>query len=95
MKTQPTISVRLVPAAAPPEQAGTMESSTIEKHYTPNEIAKKLSLDPKVIRNLFRNEPGVVKIGNDRSTYKKRAHTTLRIPHSVYDRVHQRMQVKG
>lgn len=74
-----------------------MESlvSPNEKHYTPNEIAEKWGLDPTVIRNLFRDEAGVVKIGNDKSTYRKRAHTTLRIPESVMQRVHRRLQVKG
>jgi hypothetical protein len=65
-----------------------------ERHYTPTEIAEMWGLDPKVIRNLFRQEPGVLKIGNDKSTYRKRAHTTLRIPQSVLERVHRRMQVK-
>lgn len=71
-----------------------MDSLANEKHYTPMEIAEILSLDPKVIRNIFRKEPGVLKIGNDRSTYRKRSHTTLRIPQSVFERVHRRMEVK-
>jgi hypothetical protein len=66
-----------------------------EKHFSPNQIAEAWGFDAKVIRNLFRNEPGVLKLGNDKSTYRKRAHTTLRIPESVANRVHRRMQVKG
>ena len=58
-------------------------------------MAELWNFDPKVIRNLFRTEPGVVKIGNDKSTYRKRSHVTLRIPESVLERVHRRMQVKG
>lgn len=66
-----------------------------EKHYAPNEIAELWNLDAKVIRNMFREEEGVVKIGNPKSTYRKRAHTTLRIPESVMQRVHRRLQVKS
>jgi AraC-like DNA-binding protein len=66
-----------------------------ERHYTPKEIAQILRLDPKSVRDLFRKEEGVVRIGNPDSTFRKRAHTTLRIPESVFERVHRRMSVKG
>jgi hypothetical protein len=74
-----------------------MESlvASTEKHYTPIEVAEILSLHPKLIRDMFRKEPGVISIGTSKSTARKRAYATLRIPQSVLDRVHRRMQVKG
>ena len=61
-----------------------------ERHYAPNELAKLWGVDTETIRNLFREEPGVVKIGN-RNPKHKRAYLTLRIPESVATRVHNRL----
>jgi hypothetical protein len=66
------------------EQANLMN----ERHYTPQELANLWGVDPETIRNIFREEPGVVKIGNNN---KKRSYVTLRIPESVAERVHQRL----
>jgi hypothetical protein len=59
-----------------------------EKHYTPAELAEIWGVDPETIRNVFRNEPGVLKLGNGGG---KRAYITLRIPESVAERVHRRL----
>ncbi|MGB2668236.1 MAG: hypothetical protein WAK48_29875 [Candidatus Acidiferrum sp.] len=59
-----------------------------EKHYTPAEIAELWGVDPETIRNVFRNEPGVLKLGNNNG---KRAYVSLRIPESVAERVHKRL----
>lgn len=67
-----------------------------ERHYTPKEIAQILHLDPKSVRDLFRKEEGVVRLpGNHDSTFRKRAYTTMRIPASVFERVHRRLSVKA
>ncbi len=66
-----------------------------EPHYTPEQVAEWWALDPKTIRRMFRDEEGVLKFGNERSTYQKKAHTTIRIPQSVMERVHRRMLVKA
>jgi hypothetical protein len=34
-----------------------------EKHYSPADLARAWSFDVETIRNIFRNEPGVLKIG--------------------------------
>lgn len=67
-----------------------LEQSNImaEKHYTPAELAEIWGVDPETIRNVFRNEPGVLKLGNSGG---KRAYITLRIPESVAERVHRRL----
>jgi hypothetical protein len=75
-----------------PERFANLQSipQAVERHYTPNEIAELWNLDPKSVRQLFRNE-GVLRIGRDRTTRLKRAYTTLRIPQSVMERVYSRM----
>lgn len=59
-----------------------------EQHYTPAELAELWGVDPETIRNVFRNEPGVLKLGNNNG---KRAYVSLRIPESVAERVHKRL----
>jgi hypothetical protein len=64
----------------------------LELHYSVQEIAASWGLCENAVRDLFRNEPGVVRIHRPKSR-TKRAYTTLRIPRSVVERVHCRMSV--
>ena len=57
-----------------------------EKHFTPKELAEAWGVDVETIRNIFREEPGVLKISNGSKT-----RTTLRIPIEVAERVHRRL----
>jgi hypothetical protein len=61
-----------------------------EKHYTPAELADLWGVSVQTIRDLFKSEDGVLKIGSD-GTRNRRAYKTLRIPHSVAERVHTRL----
>jgi hypothetical protein len=61
-----------------------------EKHYAPADLAKAWGVNVETIRNVFREEPGVVKIG-ERAPGHKRSYLTLRIPQSVAVRVHKRL----
>jgi hypothetical protein len=61
-----------------------------EKHYSPADLAKAWGVNVETIRNVFREEPGVVKIGA-RVPSHKRSYLTLRIPQSVAVRVHKRL----
>jgi hypothetical protein len=61
-----------------------------ERHYSPADLAKAWSVDVETIRNLFREEPGVMKIG-EKAPRHKRSYLTLRIPESVAVRVHKRL----
>jgi hypothetical protein len=61
-----------------------------EKHYSPADLAKAWGVNVETIRNVFREEPGVVKIGEKAPSYK-RSYLTLRIPQSVAVRVHKRL----
>jgi hypothetical protein len=61
-----------------------------EKHFTPAELAELWGVSVQTIRDLFKSEDGVLKIGSA-GTRKRRAYKTLRIPHSVAERVHTRL----
>jgi hypothetical protein len=54
-----------------------------EKHFAPADLAKAWGLSAEKIRQLFRAEPGVLRIGD--------GYVTLRIPQSVAVRVHTRL----
>jgi len=66
------------------------QARVTEKHFTPAELAGAWNLSMDTIRNLFRDEPGVLKIGKMSSRYK-RGYITLRIPEKVVERVHRRL----
>lgn len=66
----------------------------IERHYAVTEIAEMWNLSPDKVREMFEDEPGVLVIG-DRSPRHKRRYVTLRIPHSVLQRVHRRLSAKA
>jgi len=61
-----------------------------EKHFTPQELAEAWGVSAETIRVIFREEPGVLKIGKTGGRYK-RGYVTLRIPNEVAERVHRRL----
>jgi hypothetical protein len=61
-----------------------------EKHYSPDELADLWGVSAETIRNIFRDEPGVLKIGKTGSRYK-RGYVTLRIPQEVAERIHTKL----
>ena len=61
-----------------------------DKHYSPDELAGLWGVSVDSIRRIFRDEPGVLKMG-DKSPKHKRQYLTLRIPESVAERVHTRL----
>jgi hypothetical protein len=72
-------------ATAPNDLAYSMEAPA------PAEVAVLWQFDVETIRKLFQDEPGVVAL---QSPIKKgrRPYKTIRIPQSVLDRVHKRLQ---
>lgn len=62
------------------------------RHYTVAEIAQMWHLSADAVRKIFEGEPGVLSIGESRSTGRKRRYVTLRIPEDVAERVHRRLQ---
>jgi hypothetical protein len=76
-----------------PPSISNLEQSNIcmdEKHFTPEELSEAWSVSIETIRSIFRDEPGVLKIGKTGTKYK-RGYITLRIPHAVAARVHARL----
>lgn len=61
-----------------------------ETHYTVQEIAEKWHLSETVIRSLFRDEPGVLKIDSPERRFKH-GYCSMRLPESVVQRVHARL----
>jgi hypothetical protein len=62
----------------------------MEKHFTPQELAKAWGASVQTIRQIFEREEGVLKIGRS-GTRTRRRYFTLRIPESVAERVHTRL----
>jgi hypothetical protein len=71
-----------------PPSISALEQSNImaDKYYSPSELAKLWDVDVETVRNIFRAEPGVLKISNG-----SKLRTTLRIPSDVVERVHRRL----
>jgi hypothetical protein len=61
-----------------------------EKHYSVSQVAELWAVSRDLIRDVFKDEPGVLKFERP-GTRIKRAYSTLRIPESVLTRVHSRL----
>ena len=65
------------PIAAPP-----LQPPALERHYSCFEIAERWGLSTKTVREMFRDDPRVLKIGL-KGRRRKRDYVTLRVPASV------------
>jgi hypothetical protein len=84
MPTSPTSTERV------PVARSSTAGPALERHFSVREIAELWGLCENSLRALFKDEDGVVRIERPRSRWK-RGYSTLRIPLSVLERVHQRM----
>jgi hypothetical protein len=66
----------------------------LEQHYSPAELAARWGFSSDFVRDLFRDEEGVIVIARPAKMHK-RGYVTLRIPESVAERVHARLVGKG
>jgi hypothetical protein len=66
-------------------------SVALEPHFTCKELAAKWHMSETTVFKLFVAEPGVVKIGARNPL--KRTKISIRVPLSVAERVHKRMQL--
>ncbi len=71
-------------------ESSEISKEVVEKHYAPDELAELWGISTETIRSIFREEPGVLKIGKTGGKYK-RGYVTLRIPGEVAERVHRRL----
>lgn len=63
----------------------------LEQHYTPQQVADAWAMSHVKVREIFRNEPGVLIFGREESGKKARRYLSIRIPESVVSRVKARM----
>lgn len=69
-----------------------MDQLATEKHYKIEQIAELWGMCEKTVRNMFREEPGVLRKMQP-AKRGKREYTSLRIPQSVVERVHRRERI--
>jgi hypothetical protein len=62
-----------------------------ERHYSASEVAGLWNLNVETVRRIFQNEPGIVVLQSPIKKYR-RPYKTIRIPLSVLERVHKRLQ---
>jgi hypothetical protein len=67
-----------------------IQPEILERHFSVQTLAELWGLSTDAIRDLFDNEPGVLRMG-DRKSGRKRRYVTLRIPESVAARVYRRL----
>jgi hypothetical protein len=60
-----------------------------EKHFSPDELAQAWGVSAQTVRNVFKDEPDVLRLGNPSPS--RRNYISLRIPQSVAMRVHRRL----
>jgi hypothetical protein len=61
-----------------------------EKHFSPADLAKAWGVSAETVRQIFREEPGVLRLGSGGNN-QTRSYVSLRIPQSVAARVHARL----
>jgi hypothetical protein len=61
-----------------------------EKHWSVNDVAKQWGVSPDLIRDVFKDEDGVLIFERPR-TRTKRAYSTMKIPDSVLERVYNEL----
>jgi hypothetical protein len=75
-----------------------MPGITLERHFTLTEIAELWNLSYGFVRDIFQEEPGVLKLGEQTRLSSgrkyKRRYFTIRVPESVLLRVQQRLMHK-
>jgi hypothetical protein len=85
------LNTKLFPlSTSAPASAG---ANAFERHFKPAELGKLWGLSTNVIRALFEDEAGVLKIVRPEKLHKRR-YLSLRIPASVAGRVHTRLDAK-
>lgn len=67
-----------------------VQETTFERHYSVDELAVLWGVSDDFVRRLFLHEPDVVVFFKYRPG--KRTYRVLRVPQSVAERVHRRMQ---
>jgi hypothetical protein len=75
------------------ERTDIPQGTEFEQHFSCGQMSELWGLSPKVIRRIFCEEPGTLKLGEG-ETRHKRTYLTLRIPESVVRAVHKKLRQK-
>ena len=73
---------------------GQLSNAMHETHYTPIQIGALWGLSARFVRDLFRDELGVLVVDRPEQMHK-RGYASLHIPESVMRRVYERMRTKA
>ena len=80
------------PAGQGPAGVSARRERSPQDDYTVAQLAAEWGFSTDKIRELFRNEPGVLKLKDENAAKKrKRSYVTLRIPPEVAQRVKRRL----
>ena len=78
-----------------------IQNPAFERHYTVDEVAEMWKISAVTVRRMFQDQPGVLSIKGRRSVLGARSYTSLRIPASTLQRLHEQrsagftLKVKG
>lgn len=75
------------------ESTSPISSAALERHYTVSQVAELWGWSDTKVRNVFRDEAGVLQSNIPTLRARKKRNVTLRIPESVLVRVHCSMSV--
>ena len=64
------------------------------EYYSVKEISSLWGISTDFVRDVFKNEPGVLKFDRP-GTRTKRGYSTIRVPGQVLERVHSRLSARG
>jgi hypothetical protein len=68
--------------------------SAVERHYSVQQVSEMWGYSAETIRRLFRDEPGVLRIGSAETRFKRKR-WQLSISESILIRVYQRLCARG
>jgi hypothetical protein len=73
-----------------PQNPALSAGLTAEKHWSVNEVAEAWGVSTDLVRDVFKDEDGVLVIERP-GTRLKRGYSTMRIPESILERVYARL----
>jgi hypothetical protein len=76
-------------------QVGGAPDAALERHFTVGQVSELWNWSQTKVREVFRDEPGVLQSKLRTLRVRKRQNVMLRIPETVLRRVHERMSVGG
>ena len=66
-----------------------MSDISVERHYTPTEIAELWKVSADTVIRMFERQPGILVLGTASPNGRRRAKRMFRIPQTVLERVYR------